>query len=89
MILSSKSKLQKQKTRKRERGLSFEVGRQPTNNEKNTSRSSDLHMYAAVCCCLWVGASSSSALTPAEMQAKMGLGINVGNRIDLYQQPAR
>ena len=32
---------------------------------------------------------SSSWLTPAQMQKKMGLGINLGNRVDLYDQPPR
>lgn len=38
-----------------------------------------------------VVASSIAAdvLTPVEIQKLMGLGINLGNRIDLYQQPAR
>ena len=35
------------------------------------------------------GAQASAPLTPAEMQKKMGLGINLGNRLDLYQQPNR
>jgi len=40
------------------------------------------------CICVSV-ASATTPLTPAEMQKLMGFGINLGNRIDLYQQPAR
>jgi len=32
---------------------------------------------------------ASSSMTPAEMQKAMGLGINLGNRLDLWQQPNR
>ena len=30
-----------------------------------------------------------AAISPSQMQKHMGLGINLGNRLDLYQQPAR
>ena len=36
-----------------------------------------------------LGAPTSDVLTPTQMQQQVGLGINLGNRIDLYQQPAR
>jgi endoglucanase len=34
-------------------------------------------------------ASNDQTLTPVEMQKLMGLGINLGNRLDLWQQPNR
>ena len=33
--------------------------------------------------------SMSAPLTPQEMQKKMGFGINLGNRLDLYDSPIR
>jgi len=33
--------------------------------------------------------NNCNAITPFDIQQKMGLGINLGNRLDLYQQPDR
>ena len=33
--------------------------------------------------------TNAAAISPSQMQKHMGLGINLGNRLDLYQQPAR
>ena len=38
---------------------------------------------------LHVGRCVAVPISPAEMQKRMGLGINLGNRLDLYDQPVR
>lgn len=43
----------------------------------------------ASCATLTFAALASEIIAPAEMQQRMGVGINLGNRIDLWQQDAR
>lgn len=46
-------------------------------------------MIKGVIISLLLHGMAASTLTPAEMQKLMGLGINLGNRLDLWKQPIR
>jgi endoglucanase len=46
-------------------------------------------MWRSVLICALASVTHANVISPAEMQKMMGLGINLGNRIDLWQQDPR